>query len=327
MSMPQRDLTVLSDNRHFAKRYKGLAWLRYWAGIYLGFANAWLKLWKTLRKKECYYGPFKGEFGHFLAHNLPFIAYLHSRGVKIHYCGMKLHSPFLVDEHGNSLVATYHELRDFFAEVPPRLNRAIPPADVQHEIEAFHEKAQTSGLPFWNINDEYYYWFIHRSWLLKGRHLNYPDLSKVYRTANEKSCVLFPRSKGAASSLNNGEAWDYDELAELLSPHFDKVYITGHPSQTLAVRERGNIVLRISADNRNVLETCANASLIITQHSGAVYLADYVPAQVLLIYKGGTQIGSLVNTLRFRGKRAAVKPFHYAFSTHEIVTFVKKQFA
>lgn len=327
MSAPQTDFTVLSDNRYFARNYKGIARLRYWLGIYIGFAKTWIKLWKTLRRKECYYGPFKGEFGHFLAHNLPFLAYLHSKGVKIHYCGMQLHAPFLVDEKGQSMTASYHALRDFFAEVTPKLNRVVPPEDVQREIAVFHQKAISSGLPYWNINDEYYYWFIHRSWLLKGNHLHYPDLSKVYRTKQERSCVIFPRSKGAAASLNNGEAWDFDELAELVSPYFDKVYITGHPSQTIAVKERGNIQLCISADNRVVLETCSNASLIITQHSGAVYLSDYVPAQVLIIYKGGKRIGSLVNTIRFRGKCAVSKPFHYAFSTSEIITFVQNQFA
>ncbi len=327
MITEHKDFTVLSDNRHFARNYKGIARVKYWISIYIGFTKAWFRLWKTLRKKECYYGPFKGEFGHFLSHNLPFLSYLHSRGVKIHYCGMQLHEPFLLDENGNSLIHSYHKLRDFFAEVAPRLNKVTPPDDVQKEIELFEAKARKSGLPFWNIGDGYYYWFIHRSWLLKGNHQLYNNLSKVYRTKNERSCVIFPRSKGAASSVNNGENWNYDELAELLSPHFDTVYVTGHPSQTIAVRERGNIQLCISADNRVVLECCSNASLIVTQHSGAVYLADYVPAQVLIIYKGGKQIGSLVNTIRFRGKRAVSKPFHCAFSTSEILTFVQNQFA
>src|SRR4051812_6344307 len=56
----------------------------------------------ALREKECYYGPFKGEFGHFLLHNLPFLSHLYNQGVKIHYCGMDLHRPFLVDDKGNS---------------------------------------------------------------------------------------------------------------------------------------------------------------------------------------------------------------------------------
>src|ERR1700759_2266664 len=52
---------------------------------------------KALEEKECYYGPFKGEFGHFLLHNLPFLSCLHQQGVKINYCGMELHKAFLVD--------------------------------------------------------------------------------------------------------------------------------------------------------------------------------------------------------------------------------------
>src|ERR1700758_1912170 len=52
---------------------------------------------RALKEKECYYGPFKGEFGHFLLHNLPFLSHLYHQDVKINYCGMALHKPFLVD--------------------------------------------------------------------------------------------------------------------------------------------------------------------------------------------------------------------------------------
>ena len=48
--------------------------------------------------KKCYYGPFTGEFGHLLGHNLPFISYLYSKGVKVDFCGMDIYKPFFVDE-------------------------------------------------------------------------------------------------------------------------------------------------------------------------------------------------------------------------------------
>src|SRR5205823_14480788 len=115
-------------------------------------------------KKICYYGPFKGEFGHFLAHTLPFLMYLHKKGVKIRYCGMELHKPFLVDESGKSIISEFTPLRDFFAEVPPNSNTVVPPADVQKVISEWTKEAENSRLPFWNIGDDFYYWFIHRHW-------------------------------------------------------------------------------------------------------------------------------------------------------------------
>lgn len=81
----------------------------------------------ALKTKECYYGPFKGEFGHFLLHNLPYLTYLHKHGVKINYCGMTLHEAFLHDETGASIINKWYPLRDFFAEVKPRANQVVAP--------------------------------------------------------------------------------------------------------------------------------------------------------------------------------------------------------
>src|SRR4051812_19263130 len=93
----------LSDNVTFCRQaeFKGIEWLKFWIKIYLNYRKADRRLAKTLKKKICYYGPFKGEFGHMTAHTMPFLMYLHQHGVKIIYCGMELHKPFLVDESGN----------------------------------------------------------------------------------------------------------------------------------------------------------------------------------------------------------------------------------
>ena len=124
--------------------------------------NAYYK--KALKDKECYYGPFKGEFGHFLLHNLPFLMHLHGQGVKIHYCGLALHKPFLIDENGNSIIYQFHELRDFFAETPPRANEVVPPEDVQLKIKDFEKLASNSGKAFLNIGEKDLYWFVFRNW-------------------------------------------------------------------------------------------------------------------------------------------------------------------
>jgi hypothetical protein len=278
---------ALSDNKTYAQMagLKGLPWLKYWVSIWLNYRKADKRLKESFEKKKCYYGPFKGEFGHFLAHTLPFLMYLHKKGVEIIYCGMDLHRPFLVDDKGNSIIKDYRPLRDFFAEVAPNSNSVIPPADVQEKIREFEDEAKASGLPFWNIGDDYYYWFIHRNWL-EGHTYLY-NLTGVYTTAKEKAVCIFPRNKGAKSSHNNGESWDYAKLIESIKPYFDKIYVVGHPSQSLNIPASDKVEIRVSADNRVILNACANSRLIITQHSGVNNLGEYLQKQVLIIYKGG----------------------------------------
>lgn len=277
---------------------------------------------KALRDKECYYGPFKGEFGHFLLHNLPFLSHLHQQGVKIHYCGMALHKAFLVDDKGASIVASYHELRDFFAEVPSSANETIPPADVQAEIDLFTAKAKQSGKAFLDIADKNMYWFVFRNWQLKKGRQHVYNIERVYKTASEYSCVIFPRKKGNAVTPNNGGPWDYLEVARLVSPYFDKVYITGHPSMSAELSSEGNIEVCLSTDNKVVIEKCCNASLVISQHSGAVHIGCYTNTNVLLIFNGRPPILGLLDTLRFR-ENLCRQPLSYAFDEKGILAHVK----
>jgi hypothetical protein len=276
---------------------------------------------KALKEKECYYGPFKGEFGHFLLHNLPFLSHLHQQGVKINYCGMALHRAFLVDDKGNSILHSYHELRDFFAEVPSRANETIPPADVQKEIDIFTDKALKSGRAFLNIADKDMYWFVFRNWQLKKGRQHLYDIENVYKTKTENSCVIFPRKKGNATTPNNGAPWDYLGLARLVAPSFEKVYITGHPSMSAELASEGNIEVCLSTDNKVVIEKCCNASLILTQHSGAVHIGMYTNTKVLLIFNGKPPIKGLIDTLRFR-ENLSEKKLSYAFSENQITEFL-----
>jgi hypothetical protein len=277
---------------------------------------------KALREKECYYGPFKGEFGHFLLHNLPFLSHLYEQGVKIHYCGMSLHKAFLTDDKGNSIVNTYHELRDFFAEVPSSSNKTVPPTDVQLEIDKFTNEAVKSGKAFLNIADHDMYWFVFRNWQLKKDRQYIYSIENIYKTKKENSCVIFPRKKGNAVTPNNGGVWDYLDIAKNISPYFDKVYITGHPAMSAELKSVGNIEVCLSTDNKVVIEKCCNANLIITQHSGAVHLGCYTNTPVLLIFNGKPPIKGLIDTIRFR-KNLTNQKINYAFNTEEIVNFVR----
>jgi hypothetical protein len=318
-----------SDHYYFGKQYSGIAKWKFHFKVWRNYRKADARLKETLRTKECWYGPFKGEFGHFLAHNLPFLAWLHRNGVKIHYCGMEIHKPFFVDENGNSIIHDFYPLRDFFAEVSPACNRTVVPADVQTEIESWKVKARATGLPFFEIDDEYYYWFIHRGWLLKGPYTKGYRLDKVYgKGKRENSVCIFPRTKGAAVSKNNGGPWDYPALADLLSPFFEKVYICGHPSQVLAIESHGNVELCVTADNARILEKCSQSRLIITQHSGVNNIGEYTDTQVLIIYNGQAPIGSMQNTQRFRpylmgdGKQE-LHPLAFAYSVDEVLAYIK----
>lgn len=314
-----------SDNTYFAAQLGFVARMKFWVRVFFGYRAANHRLRETLQKKICYVGPFKGEFGHMTAHTAPFLMYLHKHGVKIIYCGMEIHKPLLVDDQKKTIIHEFRPLRDFFAEVSPKGNSTVPPPDVIAEIEKFSKEAEASGLPFWNIGDNFYYWFIHRNWLLRGHTYAY-DLQKAYGTKDENSVCIFPRSKGVKFAKNNGERWDYQEVIEAVRPHFDKVYICGHPSQCESLEVSGNVELCVSTDNSLMLEKCANSKLILTQHSGVNNIGEYTNTKVLIIYKGGKtmdDIGSIYNTLRFRPSIGKHHPLSFAFSLEEISAFAK----
>ena len=320
----------LSDNTSFLHQsgYGLIARIKFRWKVYREQLRANYRLKMALKVKECYYGPFKGEMGHFLAHTLPFLIYLHKNGVRVHYCGMGIHKAYFVDEKGNSILSSFHELRDFFHEIAPSSNSVVPPKDVQSEIDSFNRKALSSGKPFWNIGDDFYYWFVHRHWLGNG-YTHLYDLSKVYKTADENAVCIFPRSKGAKSSHNNGEAWDYQSLIEQISTVVDKIYVVGHPSQSLSLAAGKKVELRITSDNSKILEAVSNSRLIITQHSGINNLGEYTMKQVLIIYKGGrsvSDIGSMNNTLLFRNYMNEKIPLAFAFSEREILEYINKLF-
>jgi len=279
---------------------------------------------KAMSKKACFFGPFVGEFGHFLLHNLPFIMHLHREGVAVHYCGMALHKPFLIDSQGRSIIAEGYMLRDFFGEVKPVSNETVPPDDVAAEIGEFRARATASEEPFLDISDKDMYWHAFRNWQLRGKQHIY-SLKPVYSTPGSATkCVIFPRKKGAEYTPNNGGPWDYMEVARAVAPYFDEVILAGHPSLSAETLAEGNIVPRISADNADTLRFCADADLIITQHSGAVHLGAYTETPVLVIFNGNPPIKGLIDTLRFR-KNLTDTPLRYAFSLNEIKNFVSAE--
>lgn len=313
---------ALSNNETYMSQqgYNLFQKVKFRAKVRKVFKAAEMRLKETLEKGHCYYGPFKGEFGHMLAHSLPFLHYLYSQGVKIHYCGMELHKPLLVDASGHSIIHKWLPLRDFFSEVSPSSNATIPPEDVQEDIAAFYQEAKASGFPLWDIGDQFYYWFVHRDFVEQYGEWPRLDLNHV----KENSCVVFPRSKGAKESLNNGGAWDYPKLVAMLTRHFDKVYVCGHPSQVLEIAEMPGVEMRISTDNGLMLDACKRSKAIFSQHSGVFYLPCYLQNAFYLLYKGGKSykdIGSFQNSVRFvnsPGSDYLSNRLHFVFDYSDI---------
>jgi hypothetical protein len=284
---------------------------------------------RTMRDKKCYFGPYTGEFGHLLAHNLPFIAHLYDEGVEVGFCGMDIHRPFFVDETNREIVKSYLPLRDFFAESFADCNKAAEPPDVARITKVFLDEAKASGYTYWDNSDLEYYFHSFRWWLLKKGYMKAFDLSKVYATRDENAVVIFPRkwntNAGPAQIRNNGQNWDYLEVARTVSPYFDKVYVVGHPVFASAGFDSfDNVEVRLTSDNREILEICSNSKLIITQHSGVNNLGVYTNCRVLMIYKGGREIGDLITTTTFRKGLNERYPLDYAFTMEEIEDYSKK---
>jgi hypothetical protein len=284
-------------------------------------------LYRTLLKKECYFGPFTGEFGHLLGHNLPFISYLYSKGVKVHFCGMEIHRPFFIDDKGREIVKDAIWLRDFFDESLPNCNTAVGPGDINRATSRFIEIAKSSKLPYWDNSEFNYYFDFFRWWILKRGFLKTYNLEKAYKTKTSDSIVIFPRRWNPSADqkvqlINNGEIWDYYKVAKIASEHFDKVYVIGHPSFTdVNFDSFDNVEVRITNDNFQILELCCNSRLIVSQHSGSVYLGEYTNTPVLIIYKGGHVIGDIENTKQFKAGLGRKHEFNYAYGYNELEKF------
>lgn len=313
---------VYTDNYKYAHEYKGFKRYRYYFKILRGHISAHFKMLCSRITGECYVGPFIGEFGNFLSFILPYLNYLHSKGVKVHYCGMQIFKPFMYDNNGKLIVDSFEEVRDFLYETTPNGNSGKLPTDVNNQVSNFKKKAQKSGLPFWNLDNEYFYWFIFRYWI--GPYMKTPDFQKINKALNERSVVIFPRKKDVDFNTPYGEPWDFTELAQTVSPYFDKVYLLGHPAQSIEMKPFGNIEVLLSSDNSLLIDKCVKASLLITQHSGTKYLGELTDTQVLVIYKGQLPIFGMLDNVILNYRLGKKHPWHFAFSLEEVRTYCQK---
>jgi hypothetical protein len=323
----QTDLYYSNDITYANKGYRGLnifGKIKFTEILSVSFIKMVKFHRSALKNKECYIGPFWGELGNFLLHFLPYVSFLKRQGVKINVCCAESYLSFMVDDSGTQLFNERVPLPDFFEKARPFGNSVKPPVDVMHEFKKFQNKAAHSGLPFLDLSDNNLYWYVFRNWQLNGKQAIF-QIENVFGNKEEKNnVIIFPRKKGGEYTLNNGGEWDYMKLARAVSPFFDNVIFTGRPAMSAEVMEEANIKLQLSDDNTDVLKSCANAKLIITQHSGAMHIGSYVNVPVLLIFKGKLPIKGLDDSDRFR-KNIGRKKVFIAFSEEEIKMFLKEK--
>ena len=291
-----------------------------------------LKIWYSIHvSKKIHIGPFVGEFGNFLGHILPFLCFLNEKNVEINFYGTDLLKPFCVDKNGKSFVS-YFPLRSLYNESNVSGNSAALPKDIKAQIEKSGLRDQ-NFLETIDLENRFFYWYVYREMVAKKYakvynltpHLTNPVLS------SKNICAVFPRMKGAKTTHNNGEQWDYNQLIEKLIDGYDLVYVVGHPSYAQEVNDHPKVVNVITSDNKEMLKVCANANCIISQHSGVIYLSAILQKPYVLLYKGGkspSDIGSFNNTLYFLNSMGVPYQIEFCYELEEIekiVTDIQKQ--
>jgi len=289
--------------------------ITYYFKVIKGFIKSYILLIKTIYKGECYFGPFVGEFGHLLSHIIPFITYLHSKGVRIHYCGPSIHKPYFVDQYGNPITYTYFELRDFYKEVSPVCNNQVFPKDVKSLVDNFCIDASNSNLPFWDIREIFYYWDVFCKWEYFNNFVSIYKHPKV--NTSQKSVVLFARKKGSYSTVR-GEDWDFQSVVDNIKNLVDKVYILGHPAFSYDIKSEKNVEVLLTSDNSITIDICKKANLIINQLSGTHYLGVYYDTPVILLLKGKIDYSNIKKDSKYRKLLGEKRDFIFVHNLNEL---------
>ena len=273
---------------------------------------------QALSTKECYLGPFWGEFGNFLLHFLPFVLHLSDLGIKVNVICLEHYKPFFRNIAGNYIYNEFHSLSKSLIESAPSANHLkIVPKEFSAVCEKAKQKSKETGTPFYDLSDSNLYWYSFRNWQLYNKQV-FLDLKRVREKSNK--VVLFSRVKGPAYTPNNGERLNYVDVANLLSDYFDEVVVAGLPEMSADAEFKNPKIVNKVGGNETVLQECAEAKLIVSQHSGAIHVGLYSNTPTLIIYKGVLPIKGLDDTLRFR--KNANQPLYLATSDMETRKFL-----
>ena len=312
-------------DRLLPKIWNRFVWLN---ALIIGVIKAFWLLLQTLYFRKCYYGPFVGEFGHLLGHNLPFLAWLKDRNIEIIYCGTEVYRPLMVGDNGEEVVDFKYPIKDIFDQYSPRADKTDYPDFAKEIMAEFVEDAQNSNYPFWDLRDIHFYFIAFRMWMHWTGFVKLIDFSsKSEKNVKENAIAIFPRKKGISHNKNNGAPWDYEEIIRLIKPYVDKIYLVGHPAFSFNIPESPKVELVITSDNKEIAKKCIASKLIITQHSGTVYFAQYCDTPVLVIYNGEPPIGNIAITKKVIKSLGDKHPMSYCYSYGEIESFVKEKFS
>lgn len=298
-----------------------LSKLSHYFKVFVGFIKSYMFLIKTLYHRECYLGPFVGEFGHLLSHVIPFVTFLHKRGVKVHYCGPLIHKPFFYDQNGIAITYSYFELRDFYSEVSPICNNQVYPIDVKAKVDAFCSNACRSNVPFWDIRDSFYYWEVFCKWEYFNNFVSVNKHTKV--STSEKSVVLFARKKGGYSPVR-GDDWDFQSVVDNIKVLVDKVYVLGHPAFSHNIKSDDKVEVLLSGDNKVLIDKCKRANIIINQLSGTHYLGVYFDTPVLLLLQGEIDYSNIEKDRKYRHKLGVKHDFIFVHSLEDLKFYINQ---
>ncbi len=273
----------------------------HWINKSFNYLKLYFLLFNTLLKKECSFAPFVGEFGHLLSHFIPFVSYLHSKGVKVHVCAPQIHKVFFYDKIGNPIYETFTPLRDFYSEVSPKCNMPIYPVDLHQKINKYVNKKKK--YVFWNIlNHDLYWngfctWMYHNNLVKIYKHKGYSNFMKNIKPR----VVLFARSKGSHSPVR-GSDWDFNLLIDQISSYCSSINVLGHPAFSKNIKKKSNVNVLVGHGNEVILRECCKADYIITQLSGVHYLGLYCSSKILLLIKGKYDPSNIIKDTKYRKK-------------------------
>lgn len=239
---------------------------------------------EALEQKECYYGPFAGEFGWLLAHILPFMSYLYSKGVRIHFCGNDGQESLCIDDEGNHLYASYTSVPYFFDKSAPNGNVInLVPLENRKVIDEFVAEAKDSHKPFFDISSIDKFDTLWEFWYAK-KYGFYYNLNKYFNPDGiiHNRISLYTRNKPYGKA---GEVWNIPDIIEAIESFCDEIVIVGNPNQSFELNHPKvrNIVTR---NNAKIFNAVSTSKLVLSPNSGSAYVARILQVPQIIYMKG-----------------------------------------
>ena len=288
---------------------------------YFQFNKADNLLKNSIQKKECYFGPFVGEFGHLLSHVIPFISYLNELDVKVNYMGPEIHKPLFKSSKSSYIINNYEGLRDFYSEVSPDCNNQYYPDDIGEIIEKFKLDARNSGLPFWDISSRKFYWIGFCKWMYERNHYHTYSFNNFLK---KNQITIFARKKGDHSPVR-GSNWNFQSVINKIIHETNlDIKVLGHPAFSHNFKSSERVKVILTSDNQLILDECKKSKFIINQLSGTHYLGIYCDTPVILLMKGpDIDYSNFIKDLNYRLKLNPKSKIQICSTENELIKYLK----